>query len=94
MVVYAGTDPVTGRRSYLRETIKGTDKAAHKRAERAMNKLLTQVDEQRSVESSVSLGYALDEWMRNVEMAPATRPGVFPRHARPTLLECPATPTG
>ncbi len=27
MIVYAGTDPVTGRRSYLRETIKGTDKA-------------------------------------------------------------------
>jgi integrase len=26
--VYAGIDPVTGKRVYLRETIKGTDKAA------------------------------------------------------------------
>lgn len=27
VVVYAGTDPVTGRRAYLRETVKGTGKA-------------------------------------------------------------------
>lgn len=30
--LYAEQDPVTSRRVYLRETIKGTDKAAHKRA--------------------------------------------------------------
>jgi len=37
------------------------------RAESAMNKLFTQVGNQRSAESSVSLGNALDEWMRNAE---------------------------
>lgn len=93
VIVYAGTDPVTGRRSYLRETIKGTDKAAHKRAERAMNKLLVQVDEQRAVESSVSLGYALDEWMRNAELEDSTRrayEGYIRRTIRPALGEEPA----
>ncbi|HEX6358527.1 hypothetical protein [Actinophytocola sp.] len=38
MSVYAGIDPVTGKRVYLRETIKGVDKAAYKRAEKAMNR--------------------------------------------------------
>ena len=33
VVYYAGLDPVTHKRSYLRETIKGTDKAAYKQAE-------------------------------------------------------------
>ncbi|TDP96216.1 hypothetical protein [Labedaea rhizosphaerae] len=30
VIVYAGLDPVTGKRSYLRETVKGVDKAAWK----------------------------------------------------------------
>ena len=90
VIVYAGTDPVTGRRSYLRETIKGTDKAAQRRAESAMNKLLAQVDNQRAVESSVSLGYALDEWMRNTELEESTRhtyEGYIRRTIRPALGE-------
>jgi integrase len=73
VVVYAGTDPVTGRRSYLREKIDGTDKAARKRADKALNKLLTQVDQQRATTSSVSLSHTLDEWMRNTELEDSTR---------------------
>jgi integrase len=73
VVVYAGTDPVTGRRSYLREKIDGTDKAARKRAEKALNKLLTQVDQQRATTSSVSLSHTLDEWMRTTELEDSTR---------------------
>ncbi len=33
--VYAGQDPVTGRDRYLTESVKGTDAAALKRAEKA-----------------------------------------------------------
>jgi hypothetical protein len=40
VIVYAGVNPVTGKRVYLRETINGTDAAAYKRAHRALNKLL------------------------------------------------------
>jgi hypothetical protein len=83
---------VTGRRSYLRETITGTDKTARRRAESAMNKLLTQVDNQRSVESSVSLGHALTEWMRNTELEDSTRrtyEGYIKRTIRPALCDEP-----
>jgi hypothetical protein len=38
--------------------IKGADEAAHKRAECAMNHLLTRADEQRSPTSSVRMGCA------------------------------------
>lgn len=88
VIVYAGVDPVTGRRSYLRETIDGTDKAARKRAEKALNKMLAQVDGQRSAPSSTSLSYALDEWMRTNEIEASTRKaylGYIDRTIRPAL---------
>jgi hypothetical protein len=39
---------VTGKRVYLCENLKGADKAAYKRAEKVMNRLLTKVEDQRS----------------------------------------------
>src|ERR1700754_3659216 len=45
--VYAGQDPVTGKDRYLSRTIKGTDRAARKRAEKAMTQLQADVDKQR-----------------------------------------------
>jgi integrase len=71
--VYAGLDPVTGKRVYLRETVQGTDKAAQKRADKALTKLLAQVDAQRTTQSSVSLSYAINEWMRVNEIEDTTR---------------------
>jgi integrase len=88
VIVYAGVDPVTGKRVYLRETINGTDAAAYKRARRALNKLLTQVDSQRSAPSSVSLSHALDEWMRTSEIEDSTRQtyqGYIDRTIHPVL---------
>lgn len=88
MIVYAGIDPVTGKRIYLRETIKGTDKAAQKRAQRTLNKLLAQVDGQRSAPSSATLLFALDEWMRTNEIEDGTRKtyqGYIDRSIRPVL---------
>ena len=64
--VYAGQDPVTGRDRYLTETVKGTDKAAHRRAEKVMTRLLADVDKQRAPETSIPLSQALDEWLRTV----------------------------
>ncbi|MGW5645943.1 N-terminal phage integrase SAM-like domain-containing protein [Saccharopolyspora sp. NPDC003752] len=73
VIVYAGIDPVTGKRVYLRGTIQGTDKAAHKRAERVLNKLLAQADKQQTATSSVKFSFALDEWMRTNEIEESTR---------------------
>lgn len=92
MIVYAGIDPVTRKRVYLRENIKGVDKAAYKRAERAMNRLLTKVDDQRSPTSSVSMSYAVDEWLRTSEIEDSTRDGYvnyIKRYIKPVLGELP-----
>jgi integrase len=75
VVYYAGLDPVTGRRSYLRETIKGTDKAAYRRAEDKLSEFRTQVVKQRSAESTVPFNHALDEWLRYSEIEDSTRDG-------------------
>lgn len=88
VVVYAGIDPVTGKRQYLRETVQGTDKAARKRADKALTKLLNQVNEQNSTPSAVALSHALDEWMRTSELEDSTRgtyEGYIARTIRPAL---------
>lgn len=93
VIVYAGHDPVTGKRSYLREKIDGTDKAARKRAEKTLNQLLAQVDGQRSTSSSATLGYALDEWLRVTELEDSTRHtyvGYIERTIKPVLGNEPA----
>ncbi|WP_142003372.1 site-specific integrase [Amycolatopsis cihanbeyliensis] len=88
VVVYAGADPVTGRRSYLREKVDGTDKAAYRQAEKVLNKLLTKVNEQRAPSSSATLSYAIDEWLRTTELEDSTRNayvGYIERVIKPTL---------
>jgi len=73
--VFAGVDPVTRRDRYLSETVKGTDRPARREAEKVMARLQAEVDGQRSAQSSVTLGYALDEWLKTVEVEESTRDG-------------------
>src|SRR2546423_1547858 len=92
VIVYAGIDPVTGRRSYLRETVKGTDRAAHRKANSRMNKLLAQVDEQHSTESSAPLGKVITEWLSVAELSDGTREmyrGYLTRNIAPVLGDIP-----
>ncbi|MGW1682054.1 hypothetical protein [Saccharopolyspora sp. NPDC002376] len=90
VVVFAGNGPATGRRTYLRETVNGTGKAAHERGEKTLNKLLTQAYGQRSAPSAVSPSYALSEWMRTSEIEDSTRhtyQGYIDRTIKPALSE-------
>lgn len=90
--VFSGIDPVTGKDVYLTETVKGTDKAAQKAADRVMTRLLGQVDQQRTATSSVAFGYVLDEWLRTAELDEGTRDmyrGYVDRNIRPVLGEEP-----
>src|SRR6188472_2631515 len=85
--VFAGVDPVTGRDRYLSETVRGTDRAARREAEKAMVRLQAEVDGRRSARTSVTLGYLLDEWLRTVELEDSTREtyvGYVERTIRPT----------
>ena len=52
---------MTGRDRYLSKTIKGADRAAQKRAEKALTQIQAEIDKQRAPESSVPLGHTLDE---------------------------------
>ena len=73
--VFAGVDPVTGRDRYLSESVKGTDRPARREAEKVMARLQAEVDGQRSAQSSVTLGYTLDEWLETLEVEDSTRYG-------------------
>ena len=88
--VFAGVDPVSGRDRYLSESVKGTDRAARRQADKVMARLQAEVDGQRSAQSNVSLGYTLDEWLHTVELEDSTRDtyvGYIERTIRPTLGE-------
>jgi integrase len=66
--VYAGIDPLTGKRMYLTETT--TDE---KEAERLRTRLLAQVDENRHARTKGTLKVALGDWLRMVEIEDSTR---------------------
>ena len=86
--VYAGPDPVTGRDRYLTESVRGADRAARKRAEKALTRLQAEVDKQRVPETAVPLSRALDEWLRTVEIEESTRRsyvGYIERVIKPVL---------
>ncbi|WP_235875203.1 tyrosine-type recombinase/integrase [Saccharopolyspora aridisoli] len=90
--LYAGTDPVTGKQVYYRDTIQGTNKAAWKKAENKLAEFQAKVAKQRSAQSSVNLAYALSEWMRTNELANSTRKtyeGYIDRTIVPALGETP-----
>ncbi len=86
--VFSGADPVTGRDLYLTSTVRGTDRTAQREAQKELTRLLRQVDEQRTPNSTVSLGHALDEWLRTAELEETTRTsysGYIERTIKPAL---------
>ncbi|MGH3462553.1 MAG: tyrosine-type recombinase/integrase [Kribbellaceae bacterium] len=68
VVMYAGIDPVTGERLYLRESTRDERQVAEIRA-----RLAATVDKQRHASTSVELSYLLDEWIEVHELDDSTR---------------------
>ncbi|MPY97737.1 MAG: tyrosine-type recombinase/integrase [Actinophytocola sp.] len=66
--VYAGTDPLTGKRLYLREST--TDE---KEAERILTRLLAQVDANTHAKTEGTIGAGLDEWLPTHDVDDSTR---------------------
>ena len=52
--VYAGTDPLTGRRHYLKESIPAGP-SAHAEAQKAMRRLATDIDERRNPRTNATV---------------------------------------
>src|SRR4051794_32613420 len=68
VIVYAGTDPLTGHELRLREVCASWDEA-----EVALTKLQRQVDENRHPKAAISLGEAIERWMTVAKLEATTR---------------------
>jgi integrase len=71
VVVYAGVDPLTKRRHYLREIIPASPTAAAE-AEKALRKLRVQVDEQRNPSTIATVAQLLEEHFALLDVEPST----------------------
>jgi integrase len=78
-VVYAGTDPLTGRRHFLREVIPTGPKAADE-AEKAVRRLAAQVDERKHPRTNATLDQLLDRYLETLDVAESTRK-MYAKHA-------------
>ena len=87
VVVYAGVDPVSKRRHYRREIIAAGPKA-RRDAERALRRLVTEVDEQRSPKTSATVDELLDRHFELLEVEPttlSTYETLCRKHVRPLI---------
>ena len=70
--VYAGTDPVTGKPHYLRETVPAGPKAAAE-AERVRTRLLGEVDTGRQPKTSATVAQLMDSYLEVLDVEESTR---------------------
>ncbi|OJY49498.1 MAG: hypothetical protein BGP03_13460 [Pseudonocardia sp. 73-21] len=74
MRVYAGIDPISGKRHYLTEVIPAGKDAA-KLAEKARTRIQSQVDERRSPRSKVTVDQLMDRHLDLLDVDVTTRAG-------------------
>src|SRR5262245_31801655 len=67
-VAYAGIDPLTRRKRYLKKTVD-----TPQQAEIELTKLLSQIDERRHPRSAVTAGEVVDMWLDVADLAVKTR---------------------
>ncbi len=74
--MYAGIDPVTGKRHYLTESTRDA-----REAERILRRLLTEVDDQTHARTKATLGSAIEYWLNVHDVDTNTLAG-YQTHAR------------
>ena len=87
VTVYAGVDPLTGRRLELTETVPAGPTAARD-AEKVRVKLLSQLDEQRNPRTTATVNQLLDRYLELLDVDRTTRTsyeGYIRNHIRPLL---------
>ncbi|MDN5749873.1 MAG: tyrosine-type recombinase/integrase [Pseudonocardia sp.] len=72
--VYAGLDPLSGKRHYLTETVPAGPKAA-KQAEKVRTRLLAEVDERRNPRTSATVNQLLVRYLGVLKIEDTTRNG-------------------
>jgi integrase len=68
VIVYAGTDPLTKKPRYIRETLK-----TYGAAEVALTRLQGRVDQSRHPKTDITLGQAISRWLDIVKLEDTTR---------------------
>jgi integrase/DNA-binding transcriptional regulator YhcF (GntR family) len=89
--VYAGEDPLTGRRHFLRETIPPGPNAGRE-AEKARARMLNQVDEGRNPRTKATVNQLMDRYLDVLDVDVTTRKsyeGYIRNHIRPLLGKLP-----
>ncbi|MFI9383876.1 tyrosine-type recombinase/integrase [Kutzneria sp. NPDC052558] len=89
--VYAGIDPLSGRRNYLTETIPAGP-TAEDDAEAARIRLINQVNEQRNPRTKASVDQLMDRYLELLDVDTNTRKsyeGYINNHIRPLLGKLP-----
>lgn len=85
--VYAGSDPLTGRRHYLSETVPAGP-TAESDAEQARTRLLNQVDERRNPRTKATVNQLFDRYLELLDVDITTKrsyEGYIRNHIRPLL---------
>src|SRR3954466_1851849 len=89
--VYAGYDPVSGRRLYLDEVVPAGPRATSE-AEKVRTRLLHEVDEQRNPKTRATVNQLLDRYLETRAVEPTTRTryeGIIRNYLRPALGRLP-----
>jgi integrase len=68
VILFAGRDPLTGYKLYLRQTA-----TTEVEARRTLTKLVARVDEQKHPKTRATFRVAMDEWLRTHEVEETTR---------------------
>lgn len=87
MLVYAGTDPVSGKRYNLSEVIPAGPNAT-RRAEKVLNRLVHQVDERRHPKTNATINQLLDRYLEQSTVARNTKSAYrtnIDKHIRPLI---------
>ncbi|GLZ47864.1 hypothetical protein Acsp06_40490 [Actinomycetospora sp. NBRC 106375] len=89
--VYAGVDPLTGKRLYLTESVPAGARAA-KEAEKARVRLISQVDERKQPRTRATVNQLLDRYLEVLEVDATTQTryeSILRLHVRPALGDLP-----
>jgi integrase len=70
---YSNVDPLSGKKHYLRELIPAGTPNAEKEAEKALRRLLSQIDERRHPTTNATLDQLLDRYLETLDVAQTTR---------------------
>ena len=87
--VYAGVDPLSGKRHYLRATVPAGPNAA-KEAEKVRTRFLAEVDDRRNPRTNATVNQLLDRYLDVLEVEDSTRAGyesMSRNYIRPVLGE-------